>query len=67
MSWTLVILLCLNEVPHDQCNQETAVWVMRPVMRYSAPIGCAVASMQMLPIMEDADNSTHPVIKCEVR
>jgi hypothetical protein len=62
--WAMVIILCLNAVPREQCNEETAVWVMRPVTRYSAPIGCSVASMQLLPIVEDADESTHPVIRC---
>jgi hypothetical protein len=65
--WAMVIMLCLNAVPHDQCNKETAVWVMRPAERYSTTIGCAVASMQMLPVMEDADDSTHPLIACEAR
>jgi hypothetical protein len=62
--WAMVIFLCLNAVPREQCNEETAVWVMRPVMHYPLQIGCSVASMQMLPIVEDADDSTHPVIRC---
>jgi hypothetical protein len=62
--WTMVIILCLNAVPREQCNEETGVWVMRPAMHYQLPIGCSIASMQMLPIVEDVDDFTHPVIRC---
>jgi hypothetical protein len=62
--WALVIYLCLNELPHEQCNAETAVQVSRPLERYSMRIGCAVASMQILPLAEDADDLTHAVVQC---
>jgi hypothetical protein len=62
--WTMVVFLCLNAVPHDRCDEGTAVWVTRPVQHFPTSIGCAVASMQILPVMEDADDSTHPVIRC---
>lgn len=61
---TMTILLCLNAVPHEACDEQAAVWVMHPAVRYTTPSECAVASMQMLPIIEDADDSTHPVIRC---
>lgn len=64
--YAMVIFLCLNAMPQDQCNEKTAVWVMRPAQRWSVPIGCAVASQQILPIMEDADDATHPVVTCKV-
>ena len=60
----MVVFLCLNAVPHNACDATSAVWVMRPVERYPTAAGCAVASMQMLPILEDADDATHPVIQC---
>jgi hypothetical protein len=62
--WTLVIYLCVNELPREQCNAETAVQVTRPVERYSMPISCAVASMQILPLWEAADDTTHAVVQC---
>lgn len=63
----MVIYLCLNAVAPDECNEGTAVWVMRPAVQYPTPSGCAVASMQMLPIIEDADDATHPLIHCEAK
>jgi hypothetical protein len=62
--WAMVIMLCLNEVPHDQCTEDIAVQVTKPVERYPTSIGCAAASMQVLPVVEEADDTTHPVIHC---
>lgn len=63
----MVILLCLNEVPHDQCTEINAIAVIKPIDRYSTPSGCAVAAMQALALAEAADDQTHPVIQCVPR
>jgi hypothetical protein len=63
--WALVVFLCANELPRDQCNAETAVQVTQPVESFSMPIGCAVASMRLLPLWEDADDTTHAVVQCK--
>jgi hypothetical protein len=60
----MIILLCLNAVPHDQCTEDTAIDVIKPVDRYPTTMGCAIASMQALPNIEEADDTTHPVIHC---
>ena len=62
--WTMVILLCLNEVPHDQCTEAVALQVTKPVESYPTSIGCAIASMQALPLAEAIDATTHPAIIC---
>ena len=60
----MVVLFCLNAVPHEACTEANAVQISRPAEAYFTTMGCAVASMRLLPIFEDADDATHPVIKC---
>jgi hypothetical protein len=62
--WAMVILLCLNAVPRDQCTEQVAIQVTKPIERYSTAIGCAVASMQALPLAEAIDDATHAAIHC---
>jgi hypothetical protein len=62
--WAMVILLCLNNVPHDRCTEQVAIQVTKPIERYSTLSGCAVASMQILPLAEAIDDATHPAINC---
>lgn len=64
--YTMVILLCLNSVPKDQCNERTAVTVNKPVGTWPTAMGCAVASMAILPVL-NGDDSTHSVVTCSRR
>lgn len=62
--WVMIIYLCLIEIPHEQCNEDTAISVVKPIDRYPMSIGCAIASMQALSFIENTDNTIYPNVVC---
>jgi len=57
---TMIILMCLMATPQAQCNETTAVEVIKPVDRYATPIGCALAAVQAVAPLE----GTYPLVRC---
>jgi hypothetical protein len=66
--WALTIFLCVNDLPHDQCNEETALQISRPAEHWLTPAGCATAAMQVLAVLDvprrRGDEPTHAVVRC---
>jgi len=43
--WMAVVYVCMGSLPHDQCNAETAVDVIRPPQHFASQTRCMLNTM----------------------